>query len=186
MASKRIGIVIAILGAPALLPATAGAEERACRGEIGQRTVDNLRVPDGASCVLRGTVVQGTVKVERNARLKAIGVRVIGNIQGENARRVAVIRGSRIGGSVQVVQGGSAKVAGSRIKQDILYDSNAARLVARNNRVVGSIQAFQNKGGVAILRNRVNGNLQCKANSPRPVGGGNRVGGNKEDQCARL
>lgn len=186
MISKRIGIVMAIFAATALLPAAAGAEERTCRGELGQTTVDNLRVPDGASCVLRGTVVKGTVKVETDARLKAIGVRVIGNVQGENARRVAVIRGSRVGGSVQVVQGGSAKVAGSRIKQDILYDSNTASLVAKNNRVVGNIQAFQNDGGVMVSGNRVNGNLQCKENSPRPTGGGNVVGGNKEDQCARL
>ena len=48
------------------------------------------------------------------------------------------------------------------------------------------MQAFQNTGGVEIRGNRINGNLQCKENSPRPTGGGNVVGGNKEDQCARL
>jgi hypothetical protein len=37
-----------------------------------------------------------------------------------------------------------------------------------------------------ITSNRVNGNLQCKSNNPRPTGGGNIVQGNKEDQCARL
>jgi len=48
------------------------------------------------------------------------------------------------------------------------------------------VQAFQNRGGVTISRNRIDGNLQCKANRPAPRGGGNIVGGNKEDQCARL
>jgi hypothetical protein len=37
-----------------------------------------------------------------------------------------------------------------------------------------------------VRKNRVDGNLQCKSNQPRPVGGGNRVDGNKEDQCRGL
>jgi hypothetical protein len=64
--------------------------------------VDNLRVPQNATCTLNGTFVQGTVKVERAATLDARGVRVIGNGQGENARIVNVTAGSRVGGSVQV------------------------------------------------------------------------------------
>ena len=41
------------------------------------------------------------MKIERDAVLRARDVRVIGNIQGEDARRVNVVDGSRIGGSVQ-------------------------------------------------------------------------------------
>ena len=111
---------------------------------------------------------------------------MIGNVQGENARRVAVVQTSRVDGSVQVVQGASAKVANSRVNADILYDENTDALRVVDNRVGGNVQAFQNTGGVAIRRNVIDGNLQCKANSPRPVGGGNQVGGNKEDQCAGL
>jgi hypothetical protein len=54
------------------------------------------------------------------------------------------------------------------------------------NNVGGDVQVFQNTGGVEIRGNRIDGNLQCKANSPPPVGGNNIVQGNKEDQCARL
>jgi len=169
----------------ALAPA-AMAEERTCRGTIGGTTVDNLRVPQGASCTLNGTNVKGQVTVQRNATLRALGVRVVGNVQGENARRVAVVQGSRVGGSVQVVQGGSAAVTGSRINGDILFDEDEATLRAVNNRIGGSLQAFQNTGGVEIRSNVIEGNLQCKENVPRPVGGGNVVDGNKEDQCANL
>ena len=176
----------AALVAMLLSPAIAAAEERTCRGTIGARTLDNVRVPQNATCLLEGTYVKGTVKVETNAALRAEGVRVIGNVQGENARRVAVVQGSRVGGSVQVVQGGGANVAGSRINGDILYDDNENALRAVSNRIGGSLQAFQNTGGVEIRRNVIEGNLQCKENNPRPVGGGNTVGGNKEDQCARL
>jgi hypothetical protein len=168
-----------------LLPAAAQAEERVCRGALGAITVDNLRVPQDATCELTETRVKGTIKVERNGVLRASRVRVIGNVQGENARNV-VVRGSRVGGSVQVVQGRAATVRNTAVNADIFYDENRAALRAIDNTVGGSIQAFQNTGGVEISVNRVDGNLQCKANVPPPTGGGNVVQGNKEDQCARL
>ena len=34
-----------------------------------------------------------------------------------------------------------------------------------------------------VVRSRIDGNLQCKSNDPRPVGANNRVSGNKENQC---
>lgn len=169
-----------------LVAAPASAEERVCRGTIRATTVDNLRVPDYANCVLLGTRVKGTIKVEWSATLRAEDVIVIGNVQAENAKSVRVLDGSRVGGSVQVKQGGGATVSDSRIEGDIQYDSNSARLAVLRNRVGGSVQAFQNNGGVDIRRNTIDGNLQCKENTPAPVGGRNVVGGNKEDQCARL
>ena len=36
------------------------------------------------------------------------------------------------------------------------------------------------------IDNRVDGNLQCKSNSPAPKGARNKVKGNKEDQCRRF
>ncbi|MGH8243459.1 MAG: hypothetical protein ACRETY_08940, partial [Steroidobacteraceae bacterium] len=144
-----------------LAAAPASAEERVCRGTIRATTVDNLRVPDHASCVLLGTRVKGTVKVEYGASLRAEDVVVIGNVQGENAKSVQVLDGSRVGGSVQVKQGGSASVNDSRVEGDIQYDSNSARLRALRNIVGGSVQAFQNVGGLEIRRNRIDGNLQC-------------------------
>jgi len=103
--------------------------------------------------------------VQARATLRAERVRVVGNVQSENARRV-VVRGSSVGGSIQHVQGGSAEI--------------------RNNRVEGDVQMFRNDARIAITGNRIDGNLQCKSNSPAPTGGANRVGGNKEDQCRRL
>ena len=184
--ATRLVAMAAIAGALHLPAGHAMAEERVCRGTIGAATVDNLRVPQGATCTLNGTYVKGTVKVERGATLKAFGIRVIGNVQAENARHVVVREGSRIGGSVQVVQGGSAQILGNRINGDILFDDQGRALKANRNVVGGSLQAFQNTGGVEIRSNRIDGNLQCKENRPAPVGGGNIVQGNKEDQCRRL
>jgi hypothetical protein len=184
---RRTLVAGAVAMAALVVPASpAMAEERACRGSLGAITVDNLRVPSGASCTLQGTYVKGTVKIESRATLVASAIRVVGNVQAENAARVVVRDGSRVGGSVQIVQGGAARVVGSAVNGDILYDDNSRALAALRNVVGGNVQVFQNTGGVEIRGNRIDGNLQCKENSPAPVGGNNRVGGNKEDQCRNL
>ncbi len=158
------GLGIVAAGTFAVSP-TAHAEERVCRGTIGAQTVDNLRVPSNASCTLRGTWVQGTVKVEAGARLDASGIRVIGNVQAEGHRDVRVVS-STVGGSVQLRQGATATL--------------------QHNNVKGDVQSFTNRGAQTFRANVIDGNLQCKENAPAPTGGGNTVGGNKEDQCARL
>jgi hypothetical protein len=170
-----------VLAAPA-----AHAEERVCRGSLGAITVNNLRVPNGATCSLDGTIVKGTIKVESRATLVADGVRVVGNVQAENAKKVVVRAGSRVGGSVQIVQGAIGRVARTRVHGDILFDDQDGKVAAIRTTVGGNIQAFQNTGGVEIRGNRVDGNLQCKQNGPAPVGQNNVVDGNKEDQCAKL
>ncbi len=179
------GVSAAALALMTLSPA-AWAEERVCRGTIGATTVDNLRVPQNATCTLNGTRVKGTIKVQRAATLVASRVIVIGNVQGENAKSVTVKGSSRIGGSVQVVQGRAATVLNSHIDGSILFDENTQALRIINNVVGSDVRVFQNTGGVEVSDNVVDGNLQCKANVPAPTGGGNIVQGNKEDQCAGL
>lgn len=171
---------LSVLASPAL------AEERVCRGTIGAATLDNVRVPQDASCTLNGTKVKGTITVQRNATLLANDVLVIGNVQAENARNVVVQKTSVVGGSVQIKQGGAATIANSKVNADIQFESNRAKLRALSNIVGGNVQAFQNRGGVEIRNNRIDGNLQCKENSPAPTGSGNVVQGDKEDQCRRL
>jgi hypothetical protein len=179
-------ILATLLGflAVTLLATIVVAAERACRGELGGVTVDNLRVPDGANCVLNRTRVKGSVKVESRATLNAREVRVTGNVQAENARAVSVTQSSRIGGSVQIKQGESAAVLNSTVRRDIQYNANRSLLRVNDNKVGGNVQVIGNQAHAEIYRNAIDGNLQCKENSPRPSGGSNRVRGNKEDQCA--
>jgi hypothetical protein len=177
------GLLALVMMAPAAL-----AEERVCRGTIGATTVDNLRVPQGASCTLNGTRVKGKIKVENGATLVANGVRVVGNVQSEGFRSVTLREGSKVGGSVQLKNGqsgGSGKVVSTRINGDLQFEANEARMVARNNTVLGNLQAVQNTGGLVISGNTIAENLQCKENNPPPTGGGNKAG-DKEDQCAAL
>jgi hypothetical protein len=179
------GTVVAICGiwGPA---SVAVADERVCTGSIGTETVDDLRVPSGATCELNGTRVEGNAKVETNATLRARSARVDGNVQGENAARV-VVGSSQVGGSVQVKQGGGADVRETRVTGDIQLDANNGALQhVAGNTVGGNVQVISNTGGVDITGNTIDGNLQCKENRPPPTGGSNVVRGSAEDQCASL
>jgi hypothetical protein len=144
-------------------PAVAG--ETDCRGTIGAGTLDDVRVPRGASCELQGTVVNGNVSVARDAVLHARAIRVAGDVQGERAARVTVAE-SNIGGSFTVTNGGAADLSRSRVS--------------------GNVQLVSNKGGVVVSHNLMQGNLQCERNEPPPTGGGNAVEGNAEGQCRSL
>ena len=178
---------IAVLGLLAALDMRpAYAEETTCVGMLVGVTVDNLRVPRGRTCTLDATRVKGTLKVERDAMLYARGVHVVGNVQAENARQVSVTEDSTVGGSIQIKQGGAATIHRVRVTGDIQFESNSGALGARDNRVGGSLQAFQNRGGIRIANNVIDGDLQCKENVPAPAGGDNLVRGSKEDQCGRL
>ncbi len=176
---------IVVASAAALTCGIAAAEEFVCTGYVGAVALDNVFVPDGASCTLDRTRLNGSIVVGTGSTLVATSVSVNGNIQAEGANSVSVAGRSMIGGSVQIVQGGSAGVRGARINGDILFDDNNGPIDAASNRVGGSLQAFRNTGGVRLVRNTMNGNLQCKENTPAPTGSGN-VSPSKEDQCARL
>ncbi|CAN5549030.1 hypothetical protein BH20ACT21_BH20ACT21_14350 [soil metagenome] len=168
------------------IPAAGTAEERKLQGHD---SVENPRQRQGArgcSCTLKSVKAKGTVKVGRNARLEAIRVRVVENVQAENARQVIVRAGSKVGGSIQIVQGRKARIKGTTVNGDILFDDQRGALLACRNVLGKSLQAFQNSGGIRIRGNRIDGNLQCKENRAPPRGGNNRVQGNKEDQCSRL
>jgi hypothetical protein len=187
MQRLRIGVVGGLIALVAvLLPQAALGEERACRGQLGRVSIDNLSVPQGATCKLNGTRLNGTITVQRGATLIANRVRVNGNVQAENARKVVIRRSSRVGGSIQIKQGGGATIAGTRVIHDIQFDHNRGFVRAHRNRVGGSIQVVGNSGGASIMRNVINGNLDCKENRSAPTGGGNIVGESKTDQCAGL
>jgi hypothetical protein len=162
-----------------------GDEDFVCTDVVGAITVDNLVVPDGQTCTLNGTRVQGNVFVLTDATLNAGGVDVEGNIQAEGADAVNVGPGSVVGGNIQIVQGGSAHIEQVVIDADLQLFQNSGPLSAIENTIGGNMQVFENTGGVTILNNNIEENLQCKENNPPPTGGGN-VAGDKEDQCAGL
>jgi len=184
MKSHSLRLVIALV-AGAACTAPALAEERICTGRIGAIALDNVFVPDGKTCELVQTRLNGNVVVGTGATLTARSVTMNGSVQAEGARSVKIEGRSMIGGSVQIVQGYAASVTAATVDGTIIVDDNNGPVVASRNRVKGDMQFFANGGGVTLVDNRINGNLQCKENAPPPVGSGNRAA-SKEDQCAGL
>lgn len=107
------------------------------QGTIGQKKVDNLVVPQGAS---------GTTNTERAATLVANGVK--GNVQSEGFRNVTVKKGFAVAGSAQLENGlGSGRVLNSRVNGDVQFFSNEGAVAARGSTVGANLQANQNAGG---------------------------------------
>jgi hypothetical protein len=171
---------VALLGSQAVF-----AEETICVGHIGAQSLDNIFVPDGATCYLTGTRANGTLQVGTNASLIARDININGNLQAEGANQVTVSGRSFVGGSVQIVQGMSANISGTTMKGDLFFYKNASAVQANSNMIGGNLQAFENFGGTTLNANVIKGNMQCKENVPAPVGSGNRAS-SKEDQCASL
>lgn len=158
------------------------ADDYTCTGAVGAVTKDNIDVPDGASCTLTGTHVEGNIKVGTGSTLNASGVRVDGNIQAEGSSKVEVYGNSTVGGSIQIKQGGGAYVDRVDVDGDIQLESNAKMLEVNRNTVGGNVQVFSNSGGASITNNVIDGDLQCKQNNPAPTGGNNQAA-SFEDQC---
>jgi hypothetical protein len=169
------------------------AETINCPANIINRTVDNVFV--NGLCTIRGSTVQGNIVVASNGNLLVQGSTILGSVQSEGAVRVRLLPNATTGvettvnGDVQLrdmVPGTSASVVKDvAVGGTILIDSNDAPTNLFGNDVNGDVQVFQNTRVVRISDNTIDGNLQCKTNTPKPVnGGGNVVQGNDEDQCA--
>lgn len=159
------GAALALSGM--IVAAPQAAADVMCNGSIGaSRHDDDIVVRSGATCTLDGTRIDGNIKVSSGGALVATGIVVDGDIQSDGHRSVSVSR-STIDGNVQLSSGGAIALSG--------------------NRVAGDIQLFGNSSGTkTVTGNTVDGNLQCKSNTPAPTGGSNTVRGNKEDQCRNL
>ena len=164
------------------------AEESSCRGTLGRITLDNVRVPAGATCTLSGTTVKGNIVVERGG--PALHRRGHRQWQHPGKRRRVRVGWLRLSGSrtamcrsVPVVRWWSTAPRSASALQVV---SNIGASQLSSNYVKGNIQVFSHSGGISITSNRVDANLQCKGNVPAPTGGGNVVSGVKQDQCARL
>ena len=165
---------------------TARAEPGHCSGRIDDVSVSgDVTVPDGETCELVGTRVEGNISIGQGARLYASAVDVDGDIEGERTTAVEVTD-SKVGGNLQLESGGSALVAHSHVDGDISWQEQDGELVARETSVGGNLEVEGNTGGVTVFADTIRGDLSCQDNSPVPQGRDNSVSGDAEDQCRAL
>ncbi len=167
-------ILGAVLLATAAIPHTplAFADDKKCTSTISSGTFENVIVPSG-NCVLTGdVVVKGNIK-QTGGNLVVDGISVGGNVQAISGGSTKVINGATVEGSVQVKETrGITIVRNSVVDGDVQVEikkDGSIRIVAN---VVGEdVQVWKNKGGEIILikNNVIDGNLQCKENTPNPT-----------------
>lgn len=164
----------------------------------------NVLLGKGSSVRIYGKGVFGNVQGESApANIVIHNTRIYGDVQAKLARSVRITR-ANVGGNVQSERGAyelyiaNASVTGdvqtkyqplrvesTRVGGNIQHEEGKKSFIVRN-RVSGDVQVFKNRLEQRVSFNTIGGNLQCKENSPAPVGGSNAVSGSKEDQCRRL
>ncbi len=70
-----------------------------CKGSLGAITIHHINIPQGRTCILKGTTVQGHIVVRNGATLKAVKIKVAGQIRAVSTARVLL-------DSASIVQGG--------------------------------------------------------------------------------
>lgn len=160
-----------------------------CRGSL-TGFLDNVTVPEGASCSLWDARVKGNVKVYRGGRLTVSGQTSIGgNLQSDDEGGYVRVTGPGvvIGGNVQIKKAheASAIQAGTEVRGNFEYEENSGFLSVEGLFLHGDFKLSKNTGGAVLTNNAISKKMECKENSPAPSGAGNRAGV-KEGQCAGL
>jgi hypothetical protein len=181
---------------------------------LGTRVRGNVRLMSDSSALLDGASVSGSVESRGSAALNLISTAVAGNVRAGGGRTQVFGDGLEVGGTLEArgaeffdlhsstvngnfyvrdTQTGS-RFCGNTLNGNAEFTGNLALLTigtptaseCDGNRVSGSMKVEDNEAATEISDNDIGGNLSCFDNVPPPFGGGNRVLGNKEGQCAPL
>jgi hypothetical protein len=72
------------------VPSEALAEDFECNGTFAGGTFDNVVVPSGATCILKGATVEGNISVKPTGALGLEGGIVGGNVESDTARSIYI------------------------------------------------------------------------------------------------
>ena len=159
-------------------------------GSIG----GSLEATGGPFVILLGTTIGGNVKVadgtasvfgdglEVNGTLEAVGLEffdlfestVNGNFYVRGGLEGSFLCGNMLNGNAELTDNRTLIVIGSTSSS------------CDGNHFNGNVVVERNQADSEISDNDVGGNLTCFDNASPPTGGGNRVHGNREGQCAAL
>lgn len=186
MGTSKTGDSIYLLYASLLIAAPALGDDINCQSEIGAETVDDNLVI-AAPCTLNGTTVEGNIRIFTGGSLTATGAVIDGNIEADTADFIA-IRDSEVDGKIELesMVGDLSFVRDSLIDGKLKLKDNRSRLEIQGNYISDDLEVSKNVGGVFIGDNIIEGDLECKSNSPVPVGDNNFVSGKTKNQCRDL
>ena len=157
-----------------------------CQSEFGNVKLKG-KVVIAAPCTLRGTKVDGDIKIFAGGSLIAVGAVIDGNIKADTADFID-LQNTEVDGNVDMKEmvGDISSIRDSTIDGNLKLDKNRSRLKLLRNYIDNNLHVSKNSGGVIITDNVIDGDLHCDKNNPKPVGGNNMVSGKKKDQCSAL
>jgi hypothetical protein len=131
-----------VLALALLLPASfvVLAEEITCRGSMGPRTVDNLRVPQNASSVtVTNSVVGGSIQIKQGGAARIYKVRIKGDILFDSNKRALSATYNKVGGNLQAFQNrGGVTISYNTIDGNLQCKANRPAPTGRKNVVHGN------------------------------------------------
>jgi hypothetical protein len=185
MTKAVIGTIL-VLSAMLVAPGAAVADDTRCIGALPADTYDNIIVPRDSLCVLQGSVVRGSIKIEQNARLVAIYNEIRGNVEGDKAELLQMTANT-VGGNVFIEKGETPGDGGFDI---YLCGNTLTQGNIQVEKIQGSIVIGDPEPSVAYPcapNNVQKGNIKLEKNLAVPFAGmptsglvirGNQVGGN--------
>ena len=190
----RVLLVVPLLtGALALVGVRPAEAARVCiegEGIVSETVSTSVLVPEGAFCVLHGSVIRGGLTVEPGGILSSEATDVRGSIVATAPHDFRFSHGE-VRGSMTVtgMPPGAEHVSViiSEVRGDILVSGNVAQTIALNfNTVRGSLIFRDNTMTITtIWGNTIGVNLDCSGNDGllNPAFPLNEVGGAKLGQC---
>jgi hypothetical protein len=157
-----------------------------CQSEFGGVKLKG-NVVIATPCTLKGTKVDGDIKIFAGGSLIAIGAVIDGNIKAHTADFID-LQNTEVDGNVDLHEmvGDISSIRDSTIDGNIKLHKNRSRLKLFRNYIDKNLDVSHNSGGVVIADNVIDGNLKCDKNDPKPEGGDNMFSGKKKDQCSGL
>jgi hypothetical protein len=173
----------------------------------------NLKLVESLGASTEGGTVAGNIESTGTEFLDMVMTTINGNVKIEGGRTTAFAEAVQVGGSLEAIRAEYFDLYDSTVNGNfVVRDTRQGSIFCGNtlngtpeftadrglltigapgeacdgNRINGNLKVEGNRAETEISDNEISGNLTCFDNRPPPVGGGNRVGGNKEGQCEAL
>ena len=135
----------------------------------------DLRIPKDTRCVVSDVFVAGDLRLDDGASFVGSDITVRGDVDAKNADELTLVDAT-IFGDFEFRDGGSVILRESRVGGKVELKSNTGSIELHDNVVERDVELERNRGGPFLLvRNEIDGELECRANQPAPSGTGNEA-----------
>lgn len=156
----------------------------------------DVRVRRGGTLLASGATIRGNIDSDGAVRIQLLASKVHGSTTLMRSADAVVVgdctdpnrgRGTAvvIDGNIQL-RGNYAwsGVCGAIIRGNLQASRNSGVVHVAGNAIGGNLSASENFNSLSITFNAIKGNLRCEQNDIPPLAHSNRVGGNREGECA--